>query len=93
MIAIFKKIASVSNKILNIKYDEKTEFAKSIKLLQQNIKTRASVFIISDFNYFDDNLKKTIAGLAKTTKVFMIIVFDVLAENAPKLVDNMLQSN
>lgn len=85
LIAIFKKIAAVSQDVLR-KTDEPLtgDFAKTVKLLQQNIKTQATVFVVSDFNYFDDTLKKAIAGMARRTKVFMVNVFDVLEENPPK---------
>lgn len=85
LIAIFKKIAQVTQEILR-KKDEvpNDDFAKSIMLLQKTIKSQATVFVISDFIHFDDSLKKAIAGMARKTKVYMINVFDVLEENPPK---------
>lgn len=85
LIAIFKKIAAVSQDVLRKTDEPLTDgFAKTVKLLQQNIKTQATVFVVSDFNHFDDALKKAIAGMARRTKVFMVNVFDVLEENPPK---------
>lgn len=85
LIAIFKKIAAVSQDVLRKTDEPLTDgFAKTVKLLQQNIKTQATVFAVSDFNHFDDALKKAIAGMARRTKVFMVNVFDVLEENPPK---------
>lgn len=85
LIAIFKKIAAVSQDVLRKMDEPLTDgFAKTVKLLQQNIKTQATVFVVSDFNHFDDALKKAIAGMARRTKVFMVNVFDVLEENPPK---------
>lgn len=85
MIAIFKKIAAVSENILRRQNDENEEsFAKSIKLLEHNIKSRATVFVISDFNRLDEDMKKAVAGMAKKTNAYLINVFDALEENAPK---------
>lgn len=91
MIAIFKKIAQVSQDILHKKPRSEENFAKSIKLLQQNLKSQATIFIISDFNQFNDELKKTIAGIVKKSKVYMINVFDVLEEKAPKAGEYMAE--
>lgn len=92
MIAIFKKIAEVSEEILRRRPAEPEEgFAKTIKLLQQNVKSQAAVFVISDFNRLDDDLKKSLAGLAKKTKTYMINVFDVLEEFPPKAGEYMAE--
>ena len=85
LIAIFKKIAAVSQEILRKTNEPQNDgFAKTVKLVQQNIKSQVTVFVISDFNYFDDALKKAIAGMARRTKVFMVNVFDVFEEYPPK---------
>ena len=85
LIAIFKKTASVSQEILhNQNKGEDIGLSKSIRLLQQNIKSQAAIFVISDFNHLDEAAKKSIAVLAKKSKVFMINIFDVLEENPPK---------
>lgn len=85
LVAIFKKIAAVSQEILRKTNEPQNDgFAKTVKLVQQSIKSQATVFVISDFNHFDDALKKAIAGMARRTKVFMVNVFDVLEENPPK---------
>ncbi len=91
MIAVFKKIAAVSQGILHAPEPREESFAKSVKLLQKNIKSQATVFIISDFLNFDEELKKAVAGLSKKTKVYMINVFDVLEENAPKAGEYMAE--
>lgn len=85
MIAVFKKIAAVSEEILHRRrHQEEESFAKTVKLLQQNVRNQAAVFVISDFNRLDDELKKSLAGLAKKTKTYLLNVFDVLEEHAPK---------
>lgn len=85
LIAVLKKIAAVSQEILRKTGEPRNDgFAKAVRLLQQNVKSQATVFVVSDFNCFDDALKKAIAGMARRTKVFMVNVFDVLEENPPK---------
>lgn len=62
MIAVFKKIAAVSQGLLHAPEQREESFAKSVKLLQKNIKSQATVFIISDFLNFDEELKKPWPG-------------------------------
>lgn len=83
LIAIFKKIALLSQKILQ-RQEQKSSFAENLRILQQSIKNRASVFIISDYNFMTEDLQKVIAGIAKKASVYMINVFDVLEDIAPK---------
>lgn len=92
VMAIFKKISLVSQEILRrVGNEDSGNFAKAIKILQQDIKSRATVFIISDFHQFEDDLKKAIVGLAKKSKVYMVNVFDALEENAPKEGEYMVE--
>lgn len=83
LIAIFKKLAEVSQKIL-LPHEVSGSFAGHLRILQQSIKTGASVFIVSDFNFMTEELQRTIAALAKKAKVYLINVFDVLEDFAPK---------
>lgn len=57
MMVMLKKISETTRKILR-GTAEKNSFAKALQLLQQNIKSQASVFVISDFSAFDDEVKK-----------------------------------
>lgn len=81
--AILKKIALVSQEALQNNENIETERAKSLKLLQANVKNKASVFLISSFLGWNDEYNSEIAALAKKTRLFLINVFDSLEENAP----------
>ncbi len=83
LIAIFKKLSEVSRKILQTQEVEGS-FAGNLRILQQGIKNGASVFVISDYNFMTDELKKALAGLSKKAKVYLINIFDILEDVAPK---------
>ena len=81
--AILKKIAEVSQQSLkNTKYiiDEKI---RSLKLLETNIKGKASVFLLSSFNEWKTDFDADIAMIAKKGRTFLIDIFDALEEKAP----------
>ena len=79
MMVMLKKISETTRKILR-GTAEKNSFAKALQLLQQNIKSQASVFVISDFSAFDDEVKKMLAALSRKARVYVLNVFDVLEE-------------
>lgn len=89
LIAIFKKISEISQSILQSRA-EKSNFAKQLKILQSSIKSQASVFVISDYNFMTEELKKTLAGMAKKAKVYLINVYDILEDIAPKAGEYMV---
>lgn len=91
MMVILKKIASVSRDVLH-KGADGMNLARAVELLQQNIKRQAIVFVVSDFNEFGDDLKKSLAALARKSRVFCVNVFDVLEEKAPKAGEYMAEN-
>lgn len=82
MLAILKKISEVSRNAL--KNPTFGSLAKPLQILQKTVKSRAAVFVISDFNEFDDVARKALAALTKKTQLYCINVFDILEENAPR---------
>ena len=90
---IFKKIADLSQQTLQFfeNIQDKNYLKKSIELLQQTIKHRAIVFVISDFAYFEDDTKKVLAQLAKKADVTCVNVFDCLEKMPPKAGEYMAQ--
>lgn len=91
LMAILKKIAAVSEAVLRGKQQEPANYAKSLKLLEQNVKSRASVFVLSDLNSGTEAEKIQLAALAKKTELFLINIFDVLEELPPKSGEYMAQ--
>lgn len=52
--------------------------------MQYNLKSRAMIFIISDFNNIDDEAKKVLAALSRNSRVYCINVYDLIEEIAPE---------
>lgn len=82
--AVFNKISRLSREVLQNKTDSEESRRKSLKLLEQSVKNQAAVFILSGFNSFDEGERKRLAALAKKTRLYLVDVFDVLEEIAPK---------
>ena len=93
IVAVFKKIAELSKAVLNIKGNGEDGLVKALKLLKKNVKGRAAVFVVSDFSRFDDDVKKSLAALAANTSVYLVNVFDVLEDTAPKAGEYMAEDN
>lgn len=87
LMAIFKAIAETSKEILN-KFQEQplseTDISDPLRFLEFNVKSRAVVFIISDFNDVNEPTKKTLVALTKRCRVYCINVYDVLEDAAPQ---------
>ena len=92
LVAIFKKLSETTQRILQGQAS-KGSFAAQLRILQQQIKSRACVFVVSDFNFATEELKKSLAGLVKKADVYLINVYDVLEEIAPKAGEYMVEEN
>lgn len=93
VVAIFKKIAELSKVVLNVKENDEDGLAKALKLLKKNVKGQAAIFVVSDFSRFGDDVKKSLAALSSNTSVYLINVFDVLEDVAPKAGEYMAEDN
>lgn len=88
--AILKKISQTSRSMLDQR--ENNESLKlPIRRLTQMIKSRATVFVISDFNRFAEDERRTLAALSKKSAVFCVNVFDLLEQIAPKAGEYMAE--
>jgi len=85
LMSILKNISQTSKDILDksIKYDKIPDISEPLKYLQYNIKSRAMVFIISDFKNMTDNAYKSLVALTKKCKVYCINVYDYIEEVPP----------
>ena len=91
---IFKKIADTSKNILNRTTPSIDNcFKKAVHLLQQSIKNRAIVFIISDFYNFNEEIQKLLAQLGQKADLSCIDVFDCLEKFPPSAGEYMVQQN
>ena len=96
LLAVLKKICETGHKILSdIKQSKPSEngFSYPLQALSKLIKSKAAVFIISDFAKFGDSEKKALAALAKKGQIFCINIFDILETKAPKSGEYMVEEN
>lgn len=93
MMAILKKISQISEKMLSIyKHPQTDTLIKPLQMLQKTIRSNSTVFVISDFNEFDDVLKKSLAIMGRKSRVYCVNIFDVLEELSPKAGEYMVEN-
>lgn len=86
LMAVFKAVSETSYDIL---YQNKTakkkkvEWPDALLFLQYNLKSRATVFVVSDFNTADEKAMNAIMALSRKSAVFCANVYDLLEESAP----------
>ena len=56
---------------------------KPLQLLQNTLKSRAIVFVVSDFDDISEKQQKNLAMLARRSSLACINVLDILEENPP----------
>ncbi|MBE6448409.1 MAG: DUF58 domain-containing protein [Alphaproteobacteria bacterium] len=91
LMAILKKMAKEGVEVLKNPMLEEKELVKSLKLLEQNAKNKATVFMISDFISMGDEVAKQLSYIAKRSQLYLINVFDALEENPPKAGEYMVE--
>lgn len=91
MLAILKKISELSKSILENKDYRPANLGKSLQLFQQSLKNRATIFIVSGFEEFEEVLRPQLAALGHKARLYMVNVFDVLEEIAPLSGEYMVQ--
>ncbi|MBE6443103.1 MAG: DUF58 domain-containing protein [Alphaproteobacteria bacterium] len=89
--AVLKKISEVGKQILQKEYNDSAQRIKSLKMLQANIKNKASLFVISSFIGWNADYDMELAALAKKTDMYLINIFDKLEEKAPTAGQYMAQ--
>ena len=82
LLAIFNKISEVSRSRGQVEAEPKA-MKKTLQRLIKGLKSRATVFVISDFAIFDDEAKEAVAVLAKKATVFCLCIYDILEKKAP----------
>lgn len=93
LMAILKSLADSGKAVLENPTLNDLSLAKSLKLLEQNVKNKATVFMLSDFTFFDDNERKHLVALSKKSNLYLINIFDVLEENPPKAGEYFVEYN
>ena len=96
LMAILKNISETSLKILENAKDKmqlKTDISDPLQYLQYNIKGRAMVFVVSDFNNVSDTALKSLIALTKKCRVYCINVYDFTEEVPPESGEYMVEYN
>jgi uncharacterized protein (DUF58 family) len=94
--AILKAISEKSQSVIKQTKDKLTQIkdiSEPLKFLQFNIKSRAMVFIISDFKNTNENVLKSITALTKRCKIYCINVYDYIEEVSPSNGEYMAEYN
>ena len=92
LLAILKKISEVSRESRIAQADEGA-MKKTLQRLIKGLKSRATVFVISDFFAFNDEEKEALSVLAKKAGVFCLCVYDILEKQAPMPGEYMIEDN
>lgn len=96
LMAILKSISNTSSKILEKakdKIQQKSDISEPLQYLQYNIKSRAMIFVISDFNNVTDIALKSLIALTKKCQVYCINVYDFTEEVPPESGEYMVEYN
>lgn len=88
LMAIFKAIADASMATLQESAetgeDKISDLSVPLQFLQYNLKSKAQIFIISNYNHISDDTKKTVVALNRRCRVYCVNVYDLLEETAPE---------
>lgn len=88
LMAIFKAIADASMATLQeaaeTGEDNISDLSVPLQFLQYNLKSKAQIFIISNYNHISDDTKKTVVALNRRCRVYCVNVYDLLEEMAPE---------
>lgn len=93
LMAVFKTVSETSKKILDAAPTENAGLAEPLNFLQFSLKSRAMVFIISDFNNINDAALKALVAIAKRNRVYCLNVYDIIEEIPPQSGEYMAQYN
>ena len=93
LIAILKTISITSKNILDTPKNIKSTIKEPLQFLQYNIKSRAVVFIVSDFKNTSNEALKTIVALTRKCSVYCLNVYDYIEEVPPLSGEYLVEYN
>ncbi len=93
LMAIFKAISETSSKILTSSENKKADILDPLQILQFSIKSRAMVFIISDFKDISEQARKAMVALSRRCRIYCVNVFDYIEEIPPENGEYMAEYN
>ncbi|MCM1323056.1 MAG: DUF58 domain-containing protein [Acetobacter sp.] len=94
LMAIFKAISETSKNILTtVKEKKEADIIAPLQILQFSVKSRAVVFVISDFKNTTEKAQKALVALTKRCRVYCVNVFDYIEEIPPENGEYMAEYN
>ncbi len=93
LMAILKTISETSKEILEKNTPTNGNIEEPLKFLQYGIKSRAMVFILSDFKNMSNEALKSLVALTKRCRVYCINIYDILEEIPPMSGEYMAEYN
>lgn len=93
LMAIFKAISETSAKVLEASHEAKADIKNPLQVLQFSIKSRAMVFVVSDFKHISDDALKALVTLTKRCRVYCTNVYDYIEEIPPEDGEYMVEYN
>ena len=95
LMAIFNAISATTEEILDqpAKDIEKADINEPLQFLRFGIKSRAMVFILSDFKKASNEALKSIVALTKRCRVYCVNIYDYLEEVPPEAGEYMAEYN
>ena len=96
LLAVLKKISEVGKSVLStFKQEEyaREGMAYPLQVLSKLIKSRAAIFVLSDYRTFGESEKKSLSALSKKGELFCINIFDVLEKKAPRGGEYMVEKS
>jgi uncharacterized protein (DUF58 family) len=94
LMAILNAISETSLKILNSEATlDEADINVPLKFLRYGVKSRAMVFILSDFKNVTEEALKSIVALTKRCRVYCINIYDFIEEVPPPSGEYMSQYN
>ncbi len=93
LMAIFKAVSETSNAILEMPENLNADIKDPLQILQFSIKSRAMIFVLSDFKHISDEALKTLVTLTKRCRVYCVNIYDYIEEIPPEDGEYMVEYN
>ena len=91
--AILKSISITSKEVLDYPQNIEANINKPLQLLQYNIKSKAEIFIVSDFKNANEDALKTIIALTKRCNIYCLNMYDYIEETSPQSGEYFVEYN
>lgn len=90
ILAVLKKISDISKQITESEIVDKISLNSALLMFDKHLKHSSNVFVISDFEGFDEDIKKHLFISSKKSKLCLINICDEIETSPPKKGDYMI---